>query len=140
MATTTSLEDVAGAELVVEAVPFDAELQRAVFERLDALCAPPAVLATSSGAPASTVTDRVRHRERVLATHFWNPPQLIPLVEVCPAPETDPAVARSVCDVLRAAGKEPVLLEREVDGFIGNRLQFALWREAVSLWGEGVAA
>jgi len=55
-------------------------------------------------------------------------------------PETAPEVGPWVCDVLRAAGKEPVLLEREVDGFIGNRLQFALWREAVALWGEGVAS
>ena len=137
---TTSIEDAAAANLVVEAVPFDAELQQTVFEELDRLCPPPAVLATSSGAPASTVTARVVHRERVVATHFWNPPQLIPLVEVCPAPETDSHVAPWVCEVLRAAGKEPVLLEREVDGFIGNRLQFALWREAVALWGEGVAS
>jgi 3-hydroxybutyryl-CoA dehydrogenase len=140
IAVSTSIEDVAGADLVVEAVPFDAELQRTVFEQLDRLCPPPAVLATSSGAPASTVTGSVTRRERVVATHFWNPPQLVPLVEVCPAPETDAQVAPWVCDVLRAAGKEPVLLEREVDGFIGNRLQFALWREAVALWGEGVAS
>jgi 3-hydroxybutyryl-CoA dehydrogenase len=137
---TTSIEDVAGADFVVEAVPFDAELQRTVFEQLDRLCPPPAVLATSSGAPASSVTGAVVHRERVVATHFWNPPQLIPLVEVCPAPETDPEVGPWVCELLRAAGKEPVPLEREVPGFIGNRLQFALWREAVALWGEGVAS
>ena len=140
ISTCTSLDDVAGAEVVIEAVPFDAALQREVFARLDTICAPPAVLATSSGAPASTVTADVKHRERVLATHFWNPPQLIPLVEVCPAPETDASVARRVCELLRSAGKEPVLLEREIDGFIGNRLQFALWREAVALWGAGVAS
>ena len=140
IAVSTSIEDAAGAELVVEAVPFDADLQRDVFGQLDRLCPPPAVLATSSGAPASAVTGAVAHRERVVATHFWNPPQLIPLVEVCPAPETDPAVGPWVCELLRDAGKEPVLLEREVDGFIGNRLQFALWREAVALWGEGVAS
>ena len=140
IAVSTSLEDVSGAEFVVEAVPFDVELQRAVFGELDRLCAPPAVLATSSGAPASSVTGGVVHRERVVAAHFWNPPQLIPLVEVCPAPESDSAVGPWVCELLRDAGKEPVLLEREVAGFIGNRLQFALWREAVALWGEGVAS
>jgi 3-hydroxybutyryl-CoA dehydrogenase len=140
IAATTAIDEVAGADFVVEAVPFDSELQRTMFEQLDRLCPPPAVLATSSGAPASSVTGAVVHKERVVATHFWNPPQLIPLVEVCPAPETDAEVGPWVCELLRDAGKEPVLLEREVPGFIGNRLQFALWREAVALWGEGVAS
>ena len=84
--------------------------------------------------------DRVRRRERVVAAHFWNPPQLIPLVEVCPGPETDPGVVAWVSDVLRAVGKQPVVLEREIDGFLGNRLQFALLREALALWAGGVAS
>ncbi len=100
----------------------------------------PPVLASSSGQPASRLVARVRHRERVVAAHFWNPPQLIPLVEVCAGPETDPAVVPWLCEVLRAAGKQPVVLEREIDGFIGNRLQFALLREALALWAAGVAS
>jgi 3-hydroxybutyryl-CoA dehydrogenase len=140
LTTTTSLEDLAGAEFVVEAVPFDVELEQETFEQLDRICPPPAVLATSCGAPASQVDARVTHKERVIATHFWNPPQLVPLVEVCPTPSTDPEVATWTCDVLRSVGREPVLLEREVDGFIGNRLAFAMWREALALWSEGVAS
>lgn len=136
---STMLEELAGAELVIEAVPEDTELKLSIFERLDAICPPPAVLASSSGRPASSLVARVRHRERVVAAHFWNPAQLLPLVEVCGGPETSPEVVTWICDRLRAAGKAPVVVEKEIDGFIGNRLQFALLREAVMLWAEGVA-
>jgi 3-hydroxybutyryl-CoA dehydrogenase len=137
---STRLDDAAGAELVVEAVPEDLPLKHAIFERLDRLCPPPAVLASSSGQPISRLVERVRHRGRAVAAHFWNPPQLIPLVEVCAGPETDPGVVPWVCDALRRAGKQPVVLDREIDGFIGNRLQFALLREALALWAAGVAS
>ena len=135
----TSLESAAGTDLVIEAVTEDLPLKHAIFERLDRICPPPAVLASSSGQPASRLVRRVGHRERVIAAHFWNPPQLIPLVEVCAGPETDPRVVPWLTGVLRSVGKQPVVLEREIDGFIGNRLQFALLREALALWSEGVA-
>jgi 3-hydroxybutyryl-CoA dehydrogenase len=134
------LDAAGGADLVVEAVTEDLPLKHAIFERLDRICPPPAVLASSSGQPASRLTARVSRRERVVAAHFWNPPQLIPLVEVCAAPETAPDVVPWLCGVLRGIGKQPVVLEREIDGFIGNRLQFALLREALALWGSGVAS
>lgn len=137
---STRLEAAAGADLVVEAVTEDLALKHAVFERLDGLCPPPAVLASSSGQPASRLVARVRHRDRVVAAHFWNPPQLIPLVEVCAGPETAADVVPWVCAALREAGKQPVVLDREVDGFLGNRLQFALLREALALWAAGVAS
>ncbi|HEV8675439.1 MAG TPA: 3-hydroxyacyl-CoA dehydrogenase family protein [Methylomirabilota bacterium] len=136
----TDLEAAAGAELVIEAVTEDLALKHAIFERLDRICPPPAVLASSSGQPASRLVPRVVHRERVVAAHFWNPPQLVPLVEVCAGPATDPEVVPWLTGVLRAAGKQPVVVEREIDGFIGNRLQFALLREALALWAAGVAS
>jgi 3-hydroxybutyryl-CoA dehydrogenase len=135
----TSLESAAGTDLVIEAVTEDLPLKHGIFEQLDRICPPPAVLASSSGQPASRLVARVAHRERVVAAHFWNPPQLIPLVEVCGGPETDPRVVPWLTGVLRRVGKQPVVLEREIDGFIGNRLQFALLREALALWSEGVA-
>jgi 3-hydroxyacyl-CoA dehydrogenase len=98
------------------------------------------VLASSSGHPASELVERVRHRERVVAAHFWYPPQLLPLVEVCGGPETSSDVIAWTCDALREAGKEPVVIDREVPGFIGNRIQFAALREAWSLWAAGVAS
>lgn len=140
IATSTRLEDAAPAELVIEAVTEDLELKLGLFERLDAICPPPAVLGSSSGQPASALTARVRHKERVVATHFWYPPQLLPLVEVCGGPDADPAVVPWICEVLRGIGREPVVIDREIKGFIGNRLQFAMLREAWSLWAKGAAS
>lgn len=138
--TSTSIGDAAGAELVIEAVTEDLALKHAIFEELDRLCAPSVVLGSSSGQPASALVAKVKHPERVIATHFWYPPQLIPLVEVCAGPATDPAIVPWVCEALRAAGKEPVVIDKEVPGFIGNRLQFALLREAWALWASGAAS
>ena len=81
--TTTGLEDAAGAELVIEAVTEDLPLKLDIFGALDRICPPPAILASSSGQPASALVAKVSHPERVIATHFWYPLQLIPLVEVC---------------------------------------------------------
>jgi 3-hydroxybutyryl-CoA dehydrogenase len=75
-----------------------------------------------------------------VAAHFWYPPQLISLVEVCAGPETAPDVVPWICNVLQAAGKVPVVMNREIPGFIGNRLQFALLREAWALLAAGVAS
>ena len=140
IATTTDLGAASSAQLVIEAITQDVPAKLALFAELDRICAPPTVLGTSSGQPASELVERVRHRGRVVATHFWYPPQLIPLVEVCAGPETDPDVVPWTCEVLRAAGKDPAVIDREIPGFIGNRLQFALLREAWSLWAAGVAS
>lgn len=138
--TSTNLSDAAPAQLVIEAVTEHLPLKLELFGQLDTVCPPPAVLASSSGQPAGKLIANVKHRERVIATHFWYPPQLIPLVEVCAGPETDPAVTIWTCAQLRAVGKEPVVIDREIPGFIGNRLQFALLREAWALWASGAAS
>lgn len=138
--TSTDIGDAAAADLVVEAVTEDLPLKHEIFGQLDEMCPPPAVLASSSGQPASKLVPKVKHRERVVATHFWYPPQLIPLVEVCAGPETAPDIVPWILDVLRGIGKEPVVINREIPGFIGNRLQFALLREAWSLWADGAAS
>lgn len=138
--TSTDLQDARGAQLVIEAVPEDMTLKRRIFGTLDTICPPPAVLASSSGHPASELVDEVRRRERVIAAHFWYPPQLLPLVEVCGGPQTAAETIAWTCEALREAGKEPVVIDREVPGFIGNRIQFAALREAWSLWAAGVAS
>ena len=138
--TSTKLEDAAPAELVIEAVTEDLPLKLEIFGRLDRICPPPAVLGSSSGQPASALIAQVQHAERVIATHFWYPPQLIPLVEVCAGPRTSADVTRWVCDALKAAGKEPAVIDKEIPGFIGNRLQFAMLREAWALWASGAAS
>jgi 3-hydroxybutyryl-CoA dehydrogenase len=138
--TSTSLDDAAGSQLVIEAVPEDMALKVDIFGRLDSICPVPAVLGTSSGHPASEVVAKVNHRARVIATHFWYPPTLLPLVEVCSGPETSREVRDWTCAVLKEAGKEPVVIDKEIDGFIGNRIQFAILREAWSLWASGAAS
>lgn len=138
--TSTALEDAAPAELVIEAVTEDLPLKLDIFGKLDSICPPPAVLASSSGQPASALIGKVKHPERVIATHFWYPPQLIPLVEVCAGPKTSANVLKWTCDMLKGAGKEPVVIDKEIQGFIGNRLQFAMLREAWALWASGAAS
>jgi 3-hydroxybutyryl-CoA dehydrogenase len=140
IATTTELRQAAAAQLVVEAVTEDLPLKHRIFGELDAICAPPTVLASSSGQPASALVERVKHRGRVVAAHFWYPPQLIPLVEVCAGRETAPDIVPWIVAALRQAGKQPVVIDKEVPGFIGNRLQFALLREAWALWASGAAS
>ena len=140
IATTLRLDDAADAELVIEAVPEDMELKRDIFGRLDAICGRDAVLASSSGHLASELVARVRHPDRVIATHFWYPPQLIPLVEICAGPGTATEVVPRVCQILRDVGKEPVVIDKEIAGFIGNRIQFAALREAWALWAAGIAS
>jgi 3-hydroxybutyryl-CoA dehydrogenase len=140
IACSTDLEAASAGEFVVEAVTEDLPLKHRIFGELDRICPPPTVLGSSSGQPASALVENVRNRERVIATHFWYPPQLIPLVEVCAGPETAPDVLAWTCDAIRACGKEPVVVDREIPGFIGNRLQFAMLREAWALWASGAAS
>jgi 3-hydroxybutyryl-CoA dehydrogenase len=138
--TSTQFADAADAEMVIEAVTEDLPLKLEIFGELDCLCPPETILGSSSGQPASALVARVRHRERVIATHFWYPPQLIPLVEICGGPLCAPDILQRTVALIRGAGKEPVVIEKEVKGFIGNRLQFALLREAWALWADGVAS
>lgn len=140
IATGTELGAVRDAAMVIEAVTEDLPLKLKIFGELDALCGPEMILASSSGQPASALVANVRHRERVIATHFWYPPQLIPLVEICGGPHCAPDVVARTVALVRGTGKEPVVIEKEVKGFIGNRLQFALLREAWALWADGIAS
>ncbi len=79
-------------------------------------------------------------RHRALGTHWWNPPHMIPLVEVVKTEWTEPALAQRMHDLLAEVGKTPVIVEKDVPGFIGNRLQHALWREAISLVENGICS
>ncbi len=122
------------ADVVIEAAPEDLELKRRLFERLDELASGEAILATNTSViPVTQIAERTRRRDRVLGTHWWNPPYLIPLVEVVKAAQTSDRTVARTTELLRAAGKEPVHVKRDVPGFVGNRLQHALWREAMAL-------
>jgi 3-hydroxybutyryl-CoA dehydrogenase len=132
-------ETVTGAELVIEAGPENPAIKQAIFGQLDALADGDAVLATNtSSIPIHQIAAGATNRERVVGTHWWNPPYLIPLVEVVPTADTREDVVMRTLKLLTAAGKTAVHVRRDVPGFVGNRLQHALWREAIALVADGV--
>jgi 3-hydroxybutyryl-CoA dehydrogenase len=139
--TTTDLGDATdGAEFVVECVFEDLALKQDVFERLDAVCPPQTILATNTSVMSITeIGARTKHKGRVVGTHFWNPPYLVPLVEVVRTEAVDPQVVERTIALLRRAGKHPIDCKRDVPGFVANRLQHALWREAISIVEHGIA-
>jgi len=129
-----------GADVVVECVFEDLALKQSVFERLDAACPPETILCTNTSVMSITqIGEKTRHKERVVGTHFWNPPYLIPLVEVVRTEQVDPAVVDTTMDLLRRVGKRPIDCRKDVPGFVANRLQHALWREAISIVEHGIA-
>jgi L-gulonate 3-dehydrogenase len=129
-----------GAVHVQENTPEDVEVKRAVFAELDAAAPSDAVLASSTSAILpSAFTENLKGRARCLVIHPINPPYLIPAVEVVPAPWTDPAVVERAATFLRSAGHAPIVMKRELDGFVMNRLQGALLEEAFRLVEQGYA-
>lgn len=141
IAIATSLRDcVAGCDYVQESGPERLALRRDLFAELDVLAPPHAILASStSGMAPSTFSHGLAHRERCLVAHPANPPHLLPLVEVCPAPWTSPAVVDDAVALLRRAGRKVAVLRKERDGFLLNRLQGALLAEAFRLIADDVA-
>jgi len=139
--TTTDLAAAAeGADFVIECVFEDLPLKQDVFERLDRTCPPETILCTNTSVMSiAEIGARTRHKERVVGTHFWNPPYLIPLVEVVRTEQVDPEVVERTMAILRAAGKHPIDCKKDVPGFVANRLQHALWREAISIVEHGIA-
>jgi L-gulonate 3-dehydrogenase len=133
----SALEGVVHAQ---ENTPEDVEVKRAVFTRLDAAAPADAVLASSTSAILpSAFTENLKGRARCLVVHPINPPYLIPAAEVVPAPWTDPSTVERAAEFLRSAGHAPIVMKREIDGFVMNRLQGALLEEAFRLVDQGYA-
>jgi 3-hydroxyacyl-CoA dehydrogenase len=139
---TTSLPDaVDGADFVTEAVVEDLEIKREVFAELDDHADPEAILATNtSGLSITEIADATDSPDRVVGTHWFNPPYVVPLVEVVRGEETADAVVEAAFDLFDAMGKTPVRVEKDIPGFIGNRIQLAMAYEAFSLLDRGVAS
>ena len=131
---------IAAADLVIESAPENMQFKQDLFARMDAIARPDAVLASNtSGLSITAVASQCAHPERVLTTHFWNPPHLMPLVEIVKGERTSHDIALAVRDLLAACGKVPVLVKKDRPGQLGNRLQMALAREAVHIVAEGIA-
>jgi 3-hydroxybutyryl-CoA dehydrogenase len=138
--TVATLElAVAGAQFIVEAAPEKLELKQELFARIENAATADATLASNTSViPISHIMARVKAKHRAVGTHWWNPPYLVPLVEVIQTAETSPDVVASTMALMRQLGKVPVHVKKDVPGFVGNRLQHALWREAISLVENGV--
>lgn len=135
------LEAAADSDLVIEAVPENLELKRSLFAKLDALCPAHTLFATNtSGLSINAIASAVARRDRFVGTHFFTPADVIPLVEVIRNDDTSEATVAQVMATLRFAGKRPVLVRQDIPGFIANRIQHALAREAISLLEKGVAS
>lgn len=135
----TVADAVAQADIVIEAAPEKLDLKQALFAEIEAHAIPDAILASNTSViPIHKVMARVKNKSRALGTHWWNPPYLVPLVEVIQTDDTNPAITTRMLDLLNKLGKVAVHVKKDVPGFVGNRLQHALWREAISLVENGV--
>lgn len=127
------------AAFVFEAAPEKLALKQAIFAEIEAHAPAGAILASNTSVmPITAIMSGLRDKSRALGTHWWNPPHLIPLVEVIRTADTSEPAMAAMTALLAGAGKTPVRVEKDVPGFIGNRLQHALWREAVSLVERGI--
>jgi 3-hydroxybutyryl-CoA dehydrogenase len=130
-----------GVELTIEAVSENVDLKRAIFGELETLTTPQTILCSNtSGISIGLISENLRFKERVIGTHFWNPPHIVPCVEVIKSQFAADEVFHTVIELMERVGKKPVRVLKDIPGFLGNRLQHALWREAISLVEKGIAA
>ncbi|MFM0009009.1 3-hydroxyacyl-CoA dehydrogenase family protein [Paraburkholderia sediminicola] len=138
--THAQLGVMAAAQFVIEAIPEVLELKHRLYASLAELMADDAILASNtSGFPPDQLVAPLRAKERFLIAHFWNPPHMIPLVEVVPGTATAPEVTERTAALMSEIGMEPVVLVKAIPGFVGNRLQFAVLREALNIVRSGAA-
>ncbi|KAA2215306.1 3-hydroxyacyl-CoA dehydrogenase [Pseudoroseomonas oryzae] len=137
----TLAEAVGPADYIQESVLERVEVKQAVCAEIDAAMRPEAICgSSSSGIPASAFTEALRNRSRFLIAHPVNPPHLVPLVELVPAPWTDPAILPALRAAMEEWGQAPIVVKAEIEGFILNRLQGALLNEAWALYEAGLAS
>lgn len=133
-------EEFKEADLIIECVAEVMETKQDLFAELEGICREDCIFATNTSVMSPTeIAAKCKHKERVVGTHFWNPGHLIPLVEVV---KTEYATVENVqltMDALTKAGKKPIFCKKDVPGFVANRMQHALWREAISIVEHGIA-
>jgi 3-hydroxybutyryl-CoA dehydrogenase len=138
--TTDMKEALKDADLVIECVLEDMELKQNLFAEVEPMCKETCILATNTSVMSITeIAAKVKNKKRFVGAHFWNPPYLIPLVEVVKGRETSDETMEVTYEYLKKIGKRPVKCMKDVPGFIANRLQHAIWREALSIVEKGIA-
>jgi 3-hydroxybutyryl-CoA dehydrogenase len=132
-------DTVASADFITEAAPEKLPLKRSIFADLERLAAPHAIIASNTSViPIGQITAGLQTAHRMVGTHWWNPPYLVPLVEVVQSETTSSETVSKTMALLEAVGKEPAHVQKDVPGFVANRLQHALWREAIAMVAEGI--
>lgn len=128
------------ADFVIECAPEVIETKQELFAEIENYCSRETILATNTSVMSPTeIAQKCRHKERVVGAHFWNPGHLIPLVEVVKSAHTSEEVVQSTMALMADCGKEPICCKKDVPGFVANRLQHALWREAFYMVENGIA-
>ena len=138
---TEDLEEAAAfADIIFECIVENLAVKQDYFARLDALCGESTILATNTSAISVTeIAEKSVHKERIIGTHFWNPAYLVPLVEVIRTKYVSDEVVEETFALMEKAGKCPVIVQKDVPGFLANRMQHALFREAISIVERGIA-
>lgn len=138
---TTELEKLADCDIIIESIAEHLETKQDFFETLSQIVRPDTILATNtSGLSMNKICERVKGRERFLGMHWFNPSNMIPLIEIICNDETDPKYADAVHALAKSIGKKPVICRKDVPGFIANRIQFAILRECMSIVENDVAS
>ncbi len=139
MAATLEAVDWQNIQLVIECIPEKLDYKRELFKSLSALARPDTVLASNSSSfPISQIAQGLSQRERMIGLHFFMPAHIVPLVEVVLGPDTDQQIAEDLATLMRRCGSVPIIVRKDVPGFVANRLQHALGREAFSMIQEGI--
>lgn len=138
---STKLEDTQTSEIVFEAIPEKLEMKTSLFLSLEKICSEDTIFASNtSGISINSIAESLSHPERFLGTHFFMPAETIPLVEVVKGDKTNDGIAQNMVKHLNSYGKKAVLIHKDIPGFIANRIQHAMAREAISLLENGVAS
>jgi 3-hydroxybutyryl-CoA dehydrogenase len=128
-------------DIIIEAVKENFDVKQDLFQELESKISDQVIVASNTSAFSITrLSEIFSHRQRFLGTHFWNPPHIIPCVEVIRGKHTSDEVFETVFSLMEDIGKKPVKVLKDVPGFLGNRLQHAMWREAISLAEKGIAS
>ncbi len=140
--TTVDLKEaVEDCDFIVEALPEVIDLKKEIFVKLDEFCPPRTILSSNtSGLSLTEMTSEIRRKDQAVIAHWWNPPHIIPVVEIVKGKATSDQTVDLTYQLLTKVGKKPVRILKEVPGFLGNRLQFALYREALACLENGVAS
>lgn len=138
--TEDLVEATKDADFVIECILENMELKQNLFAKLEPLCKSSTIFATNTSVMSITeISEKCKLKSRIVGTHFWNPPYLIPLVEVIKSDFTSGEVMDATMELLKKAKKHPIRVNKDVPGFVANRLQHALWREAISIVENGIA-